>query len=263
MIETFGYYLVTGAFAGLLAGLFGVGGGLVIVPILAWILATQGVVPAYVMHLAIGTSLATIIPTAISSLRAHHTRDSIDWSLVRRITLGIALGCLAGAWIAARLETGSLKLILATFQFYVGSQLLLGFAPNPSRDLPSNAGITLMGSFIGALSSLIGIGGGTLSVPWMLWCNRDMRQAVGTASAIGLPIALFGSAGFVFNGLAISALPAYSVGFVYLPALAGIAFASIFTAPVGAALAHRLPIPLLKKLFAILLYALSAKLLLT
>jgi len=240
-----------------------VGGGLVIVPILAWIMTTQGVVPAYVMQLAIGTSLATIIPTAISSLRAHHTRGAVDWPLVWRITPGIALGCLVGAWLAARLEPEMLKIILAIFQFYVGTQLLLGFTPNPSRDLPASPGITLVGSFIGALSSLIGIGGGTLSVPWMVWCNKDMRLAVGTASAIGLPIAIFGSAGFVFNGLSISALPPHSLGFVYLPALAGITLASIFTAPLGAALTHRLPVTTLKKLFAILLYALGTKVLLT
>ncbi len=239
------------------------GGGLVIVPILAWILAAQGIVPSHIMHLAIGTSLATIIPTAISSLRAHHVRGAVDWVLVRRITPGIALGCLAGAWLAARLEPEVLRIILAIFQFYVGTQLLLGFAPNPSRNLPSSPVITLVGSFIGALSSLIGIGGGTLSVPWMVWCNKDIRLSVGTASAIGLPIAIFGSAGFIFNGLSSSALPAHSLGFVYLPALVGIALASIFTAPLGAALAHRLPVVTLKKLFAILLYALGTKALLT
>ncbi|MCE9633028.1 MAG: sulfite exporter TauE/SafE family protein [Methylophilales bacterium] len=259
----FALYLATGAFAGLLAGLLGVGGGLVIVPILAWILAAQGIVSSHIMHLAIGTSLATIIPTAISSLRAHHTRGTVDWPLVQRITPGIAMGCLVGAWFAARLETEALKIILAIFQFYVGTQLLLGFTPNPSRGLPENLGVTLAGSLIGAFSSLIGIGGGTLSVPWMVWCNKDMRLAVGTASAIGLPIAIFGSAGFIFNGLSISALPAHSLGFVYLPALAGITLASIFTAPLGAALTHRLPADTLKKLFAILLYALGTKVLLT
>jgi uncharacterized membrane protein YfcA len=141
--------------------------------------------------------------------------------------------------------------------------LLLGFAPNPSRNLPKAFGITIAGSLIGALSSLIGIGGGTLSVPWMVWCNKNMRLAVGTASAIGLPIALFGSAGFIFNGLTVPSLPVYSLGFIYLPALAGIAIASIFTAPVGAALAYRLPVATLKKIFAILLYALGIKLLLS
>lgn len=215
------------------------------------------------MHLAIGTSLATIIPTAISSLRAHHARDAVDWVLVRRITPGIALGCLAGAWFATQLETGTLKLILAIFQFYVGTQMLLDFAPNPSRGLPLDLGMTLVGAIIGVLSSLIGIGGGTLSVPWMVWCNKGMRQAVGTASAIGLPIAIFGSAGFVLTGLSIGSLPAHSLGFVYLPALAGIALASVFTAPFGAVLAHRLPVDVLKKVFAILLYALGTKMLLT
>lgn len=263
MTATLILYLATGAFAGLLAGLLGIGGGLIIVPILAWILAAHGITPDHVMHLAIGTSLAAIIPTAISSLRTHNAHGAIDWSLVQRITPGIALGCLAGTWLAARLDTNVLKLILAIFQFYVGSQMLLSLPPKPSRSLPSTFGTTLAGSFIGAFSSLIGIGGGTLSVPWMVWCNKNMQHAIGTASAIGLPIAIFGSVGFIFNGYSISTLPAYSLGFIYLPALLGIALASVFTAPIGAALAHRLPVSILKKLFAILLYALGIKMLLT
>ena len=253
--------MALGAVAGLLAGLLGVGGGLIIVPILAWILTANGAAPIHIMQIAIGTSLATIIPTAISSLRAHDARGAINWRVVRHITPGIAIGCLIGTSLAAQLETGSLKTIVGIFQIYVGTQLLLGFAPNPSRGLPGNMGFGLVGGLIGALSSLIGIGGGTLSVPWMIWCNRDMREAVGTASAIGLPIAIFGSAGFVVTGLSATLLPAHCLGYIYLPALGGIVLASILTAPVGAALAHRFPTSLLKRIFAILLYLVSIKML--
>ena len=258
-MEALALYLVTGTAAGLLAGMLGVGGGLIIVPILTFIFAAHGFAPQHVLHLALGTSLATIIVTSIASARAHHARRAVNWETVRSIAPGIALGCLLGAWLAAQLDTRPLKILFAAFEFYVGTQMLLQLTPDAGRSLPGRAGMTTMGTFIGIVSSLVGIGGGTLSVPFMVYCNRSMREAVGTSAAIGLPIAIFGSMGYVFSGLGQSGLPPYNLGFVHLPALAGIALASIFIAPLGAKAAHHLPVPLLKKLFALLLYALSAK----
>jgi uncharacterized membrane protein YfcA len=258
-MQAFALYLAAGAGAGLLAGLLGVGGGLVIVPILVFIFTANGFPPEHVLHLALGTSLATIIITSISSARAHHAHGAVNWDVLRRIAPGVAAGCLAGAWLAGQLDARPLKILFVVFEFYVGTQILLQIAPHPARKLPGNIGMTAMGVVIGLVSSLVGIGGGTLSVPFLVICNRGMREAVGTSSAIGLPIAVFGSIGYILSGLHVPDLPGHSIGFVHLQALAGIALASAFTAPLGAKAAHRLPVPLLKKLFALLLYALGAK----
>jgi uncharacterized membrane protein YfcA len=256
-------YLATGALVGVLAGLLGVGGGLVIVPILTMIFAGLHFAPQHIQHLALGTSLASIVVTSVSSARAHHRRSAVNWQIFRDILPGIALGCLSGAWLASRLDAEPLKIVFVLFEFYVGTQLLLEFSPNASRSLPGRVGMALVGVVIGALSSLVGIGGGSLSVPFMVWCNCNMREAVGTSSAIGFPIAVFGSIGFIIAGWGVNTLPAHSAGFVYLPAMVGLALASVLTAPFGAKLAHRLPVPLLKKIFAFLLYGLGLKMALT
>jgi len=253
------FYLATGAATGLLAGMLGIGGGLIIVPILVFIFTAHGFTPDYILHLALGTSLATITVTSISSARAHHRHGAVNWDTLRRIAPGIALGCLLGAWLASQLDTRPLKWLFVIFEFYVGTQLLMQFAPHPHRSLPGRWGMTAMGGLIGVMSSLVGIGGGTLSVPFLVYCNRSMREAVGTSSAIGLPIAIFGSLGYAVSGWHIGGLPPYSLGFVYLPAAIGIALISLFTAPLGARLAHLLPVTVLKKLFALLLYLLGAK----
>jgi uncharacterized membrane protein YfcA len=255
-------YLAIGAFAGVLAGLLGVGGGLVIVPMLTFIFTSQGLPAAHILHLALGTSLASIMFTSLSSVRAHHGRGAVNWQAVRRITPGIMFGTFAGSCIAAQLSTGFLKAFFVVFQYYVATQLLLDIKPKPHRQLPGNAAMFGVGSVIGGISSLVGIGGGTMSVPFMIWCNAAMHTAIGTSAAIGFPIALAGAAGYVVNGLSVK-LPPYSLGFVYLPALLGVAAASILTAPLGARLAHSLPIPKLKKVFALLLVVMGTKMLMS
>lgn len=252
-------YLVTGAFAGFVAGLFGVGGGLIIVPVLTFIFAAQQFPDNHVVHLALGTSFASIIFTSLASLKSHHKMAAVDWALVRRITPGILLGTFLGTWVAALLSTHALKIFFAAFEFYVATQLLLNIKPKPARTLPAAAGTTAAGILIGSVSSLVGIGGGTLSVPFMLWCNVALHRAIGTSSAIGFPIAIAGTLGYIVNGLRVNGLPEWSVGFVYLPALALLILASVVTSPLGAKLAHRLPVAPLRKLFAILLYILGIK----
>jgi uncharacterized membrane protein YfcA len=254
-------YLALGAFAGVLAGLLGVGGGLVIVPVLTFLFTAQGLPPTYIAHLALGTSLASIIFTSVSSLRAHHGRGAVDWRVVRRISAGIVAGTLAGSWVAAQLSTRSLKVFFVVFLYYVALQMLLNIRPKPSRQLPGTGGMLGVGGIIGAISSLVGIGGGSLSVPFMVWCNMSMHNSIGTSAAIGFPIALAGAVGYVANGLAVTPLPPWSLGFVYLPALAGVALASVVTAPLGARLAHSLPVAGLKKTFALLLIVMGTKLL--
>ena len=254
-------YLATGAFAGVLAGLLGVGGGLIIVPLLSFVFAAQHLPDAYILHLALGTSLASIMFTSVSSLRAHHARGAVNWQVVKGITLGILTGTFCGSWVAAQLSTGFLRIFFVAFLYYVALQMLLNIRPKPSRQVPGSGGLFAMGNLIGGVSSLVGIGGGSLSVPFLVWCNLSIHNAVGTSAAIGFPIAVAGAVGYTLNGLAASDLPAGSLGFVYLPALAGIALASICTAPFGARLAHSLPVTRLKKVFALLLLAMGTKML--
>jgi uncharacterized membrane protein YfcA len=262
-MQEFLLYFATGAVAGLLSGLFGVGGGLIIVPILSVLFTIQAFSGTHIMHIALGTSLATIVFTSISSARAHHHRGGVNWSLVRRIIPGIVVGTLLGAWLASQMNTFWLKGVFVIFVFYVGTQLLLELRPNPSGRNPGTIVMFCAGTVIGAFSSLVGIGGGTLSVPFLIFCNYPMRQAVGTSSAIGLPIAISASVGYLLAGQQVHGLPPFSAGFVYLPALGGIALASMITAPMGAWLAHRLPVSLLRKLFALLLYVIGTKMALT
>ncbi|WP_449241833.1 sulfite exporter TauE/SafE family protein [Desulfovibrio sp.] len=252
-------YAALGLVAGVLAGLLGVGGGIVIVPMLSIAFELQGLPSQYLQHMALGTSLGTIMFTSISSFRAHHKHGAVNWSVVRRITLGILVGTLAGSWLAAQLSTRFLKGFFAVFLFYVATQMLLNFKPKAGRQLPGTAGMSGVGGVSGVVASLLGIGGGTLSVPFMVWCNMTMHNAVGTSAAIGFPIAVAGAAGYLFNGLHVSGLPPMSLGFLYIPALVGIAATSILTAPLGARIAHKLPVAQLKRVFAVLLYVMGAR----
>ncbi|OYY95063.1 MAG: hypothetical protein B7Y41_05795 [Hydrogenophilales bacterium 28-61-23] len=253
------FYFGLGLVTGFVAGLLGVGGGLLMVPALIWAYAEQGFAPQYNIHLALATSLAVIVPTALSSLRAHHAHGAVDWRALRRIAPGILLGTLVGSLAAAKLPDGGLKIFFTLFLFYAATQMLFGFKPPASRQLPGLAGMTLAGGLIGLVSSWVGIGGGTLSVPFLTWCNTGLRRAIGTSSAIGLPIALAGSVGYAVSGLGVANLPAASIGFIYLPALAFIALGSWLTAPLGARATHRLPVQHVKRIFAGLLYLLAVR----
>lgn len=261
MLLTVMGYCLLGAIAGLLAGMLGVGGGIIIVPMLVIGFGIQGLNPELIMHMALGTSLASIMFTSVSSAYSHHKRQGVDWSIVKFIAPGIILGTYTGAYFSAYISANFLKIFFSIFLFYVSIQMILNFKPKATRHVPGFVGLSFTGLLIGAISSLVGIGGGTLSVPFMVWCNLDMRRAIGTSSAIGLPIAIAGGVGYLLSGLGVENLPEYSMGFVYLPALVGIVAFSIFTAPYGAKLAHTLPIPRIKKFFALLLFAVGVNML--
>lgn len=261
MLSFIALYLEAGALAGILAGLMGIGGGLVIVPLLVFCFSLQQIDPQHIMHLALGTSLASIIFTSVSSFLAHHRRRAVHWDIVRQIAPGIVIGTFIGAYIASVLSTGLLKGIFGVFLYYVALQFLLEKQPPASRKLPGAAGLFGAGNVIGIVSSLLGIGGGTLSVPFMMWCNIRVHHAIGTAAAIGFPIAAAGTAGYVLTGMQADNLPVLSFGYVYLPALLGIVSASILTAPLGARLAHWLPVSGLKRIFALLLLVVGTKML--
>lgn len=263
VLAEFWLYLVTGAIAGLLSGMFGVGGGTIIVAIISVIFMQLGFAPAHIMHLAIGTSLATIVLTSISSANAHHHQHNVDWLVVVKIAPAIIIGALLGSILAAKLHSFWLSLIFAIFVLVIATQLLLKNSNKNNTEkhdveekavTHQNKYLIVAGLIIGAFSSLVGIGGGSLSVPYLMASKWDMRRAIGTSAAIGLPIALAGTLGYIFNGLHVANLPAASIGFIYLPALIGISFSSMLTAPYGAKLAQKLPIPMLRKLFSLLLY---------
>jgi len=254
-------YLLLGTFAGFMAGLLGVGGGAVMVPILTTIFVAEGFARSEVVHLALGTSMAAIVFTSISSLRAHHAHGAVIWKIVRGLTPGILAGTFGATFVAARAPTTALTLFFAVFMSYVAIQMLLNIKPKAHRDLPGMLGMSAVGLGIGGISALVAIGGGTMSVPFMTWCNVKAQHAIGTSAAIGLPIALAGSVGYLVNGWHHADLPGGSLGFVYVPALVLVVAMSVATAPLGARLAHRLPVATLKRVFAGVLALLVTKML--
>jgi uncharacterized membrane protein YfcA len=254
-------YILVGIAAGVLAGMFGVGGGLVIVPVLVVVFGLQGVSPSVIVHLAIGTSLATIVVTSLSSMRAHHSHGAVLWDVFRRLTPGIVVGALLGAVIADFLPTPVLRVIFAIFELAVAIQIFFHFMASPHRQLPDKVGMTAAGVVIGVVSSIVGIGGGTMTVPFLVWCNIPIRQAVATSSACGFPISVAGAAGFVLTGWNEAALPPSSTGYLYWPAFIVIALASVLSAPLGAKLTHTLPVEILRRVFAGLLVVLGLRML--
>lgn len=255
-------YLTLGALAGFLGGMFGIGGGTILVPALLWLFEAQSFPSEQAMHLALGTSMAIILFTSMASMRKHHQHGAVDWSVVRNITPGILLGTMLGASSAALVSPYFLIIFFALFVYFAAAQILLDFKPHAERELPSVAGMNLFGTFTGWLSSLVSIGGGTVVVPFLIWCNLPLRRAIGTASAIGFPIAVGGTLGYIVIGAHLNTLPTPHLGFVYLPALLWAATASVITAPLGAKIAHQINVGLLRKFFAVLLLVLATKLLL-
>ncbi len=246
-------YLVLGAVAGLAAGLFGVGGGLIIVPALVFSFTFLEVSPAVLTQLAIGTSLTTIVMTSISSVRAHHGYGNVDWRLWYRLAPAIALGVVLGVYTAAGMAGALLQMLFGVFAILIALQLALRFQPRAGREVPGIAGLGVFGVIIGYASALFGIGGGSLTVPFLSWCNVKMQKAVGLSAACGLPIALVGCVANVWAGWGHPELPQYSTGFVYWPAFLGIVLTSTLFAKFGASLAQRLPEARLKQAFALFL----------
>jgi uncharacterized membrane protein YfcA len=256
-------YLLLGATAGLLAGLLGIGGGLIQVPVLVFLFGLQQFAPEHVLHLALGTAMASILFTAASSVRAHHGHGAVNWSVVKRMAPGIAFGVAVAALIAGRLPTRYLAIFFTAFVYCAATQLILNLRPKATRTLPGTGGMFAAGAVIGGISSLVAAGGALLSVPWLSWCNVRLHEAIGTAAAIGFPIAIAGTLGYVANGWGEAHLPEWSLGYVYLPALFWLVTASMVMAPLGAKLAHRTSTRKLRTLFAILLYVLATRMLVT
>ncbi|HWP13409.1 MAG TPA: sulfite exporter TauE/SafE family protein [Ramlibacter sp.] len=251
-------FALLGVVTGFLAGLLGIGGGMMMVPFITFILASKGFPADYTVKMAVATSLATICFTSLSSVRAHHRRGAVQWPIVRLLAPGILLGSLAGAQLAVSLPGRTLSILFAIFVAFSATQMFLDRKPRPTRTMPGALGTVGVGTFIGVISSLIGAGGGFVSVPFMTWCNVKIHDAVGTSAALGFPIALAGTLGYIWAGRDLPQMPAGSVGYLYLPGLVVISLASISMAPVGVRTAHRLDVRPLRKVFAAVLYVLAA-----
>jgi len=256
-------YLALGSFVGLMAGMLGIGGGGIMVPILTFLFVLQGVPHEHLAHLALGTAMAAIVPSASASLWSHHRHGAVNWHVVRLITPAILAGTFLATFIAALIPTRGLAVFFACFMVLMSLQMFANLKPRPSRTLPGAVGLSGVGFGIGGISALVAIGGGSLTVPFLTWCNVRLPQAIGTSAAVGLPIALAGALGYLINGWGTAGLPDAAWGYVYLPALLLMAPFSILTAPLGARLAHRLPVALLKRVFAVMLMLLALQMLYT
>ncbi|MDM0045870.1 sulfite exporter TauE/SafE family protein [Variovorax dokdonensis] len=256
-------YFATGAFVGFLAGLLGIGGGMTLVPVLAAMFTAQQFAPDHVVHLALGTGMASIMFTSSASVRAHHRLGGVDWALVKRLGPAMVVGALLATAMSAWVPQRALALAFSAIVYAGATQILLGRKPSAARTLPGTPALVGIGLVIGVICGLVSAGGAFLTVPFMLFCGVSMTTAIGTGAALGVPVAVMGTLGYVFSGWSVPGLPPLALGFVYGPALAGIVAGSVLTAPMGARAAHRLPIVLLRRVFAGLLYLLATKMLWT
>ncbi|OGS94992.1 MAG: hypothetical protein A3K04_01055 [Gallionellales bacterium RBG_16_56_9] len=255
-------YLALGAFVGFFAGLFGIGGGLVMVPVLSFLFDAQHLSAQNNLHLSLGTAMAAILFSAAAGARTHHAHGAVNLTIVRTMTPGLLLGTALGTLFASHVSPVYLTVFFALFVYFAALQMILNLKPKAARQLPGRLGMTLAGTGIGAISSMVSIGGGTLSVPFMLRHNIPLKHAIGTSAALGFPIAIGGTIGYIVTGLALGSLPQNTLGFVYLPALFLLAIGSMLTTPLGAKATHRLPLKLLRRSFALLLFVLATKMLL-
>jgi uncharacterized membrane protein YfcA len=254
-------YPLLGVFAGFVAGLFGVGGGLTIVPLLFMLFTAQDFPVEHSMHLALGTSMATIVFTSIASMRAHHAHGAVRWDIVKSFAPGLVIGTLSGSFVATWVPTRPLAMVFTAIVYYASLQMILDFKPKPHSQLPSTVGMVVAGTLIGVVSSLVAAGGGFLTIPFMVFCNVVIHHAVGTSAALGFPIAVAGTIGYILSGIKTPGLPEFSLGYVYLPAFIGVVAISFLMAPVGARLAHKLPVKQLKRAFGGFLALLATKML--
>jgi uncharacterized membrane protein YfcA len=254
-------YIAIGAVVGFFAGLLGIGGGAVMVPLLVMLFEAQGLPREHVLHLAVGSGMATILLTSLSSARSHAARGALRWDIVRAMSPGIIVGGLVGSAVAGAIPTRLFAILFCVTVYLASANMMIDRKPKPSGRPPGWMGMTFAGFAISAASAFAAIGGAFMTVPFLVWSNVPLLQAIGTAAAVGFPIAVAGTIGFIAAGMTQTGLPAWSVGYVYLPAFAGIAVTSMLFAPVGVALAHRLPTRALRKIFAGLLFVMATKML--
>ena len=254
-------YPLLGCLVGFMAGLLGVGGGLITVPLLTWILQAQGFNHPDLHKIALATSTATIAFTSFSSMRSHASHNNVRWDVVKRVVPGIMLGTLIGAYLVHIAPVAPLRAVFVAFAFYTAYGMLNNHLPKPSRTLPGSTALFGVGNATGILSTLISAGGGFISVPFMIWCNVPARLAIGTSAALGFPIAVFAVLGYLITGWSTAGLPPLTYAYIYLPAVLGIALTSVVFAPIGAKMAQRWNVSTLKKIFACTLIGLGLQML--
>jgi hypothetical protein len=254
-------FALIGLLAGYLAGFLGIGGGFVVVPALAFLFLRDPETAPWAIHMAVATSLSVMLVTSLSSLLAHHRKRAIYWPLVRSMAVGLMAGAILGAAIADYLQGEILIRVFGLFAILAGLQLMLGRHSDGEKPLPGQLSTSAAGGVIGFISALIGIGGGAMTVPWLLWHGVQAQKAVATSAACGYPIAIAGSLSFVLLGRG-GGLPDEALGYVYLPAFAGIALAGALAAPLGAATVHRLPPRAVRRVFGLFLAFVGAQMLL-
>jgi uncharacterized protein len=259
MTEWWWTYLALGVFVGFFSGLLGIGGGSSMVPVLAFVFAAKGYDDA--VHLALGTTISTMLFTSVASVRSHHLHNAVNWRVLRVMAPGVLVGTFGGALLAGKLDVRLLSVAFTALIYYFSFQMLRSQTPHAERTLPGAATMSAFGALIGFISSLSATGGASLVVPFLVKRNLAVHEAIGTAAAVGWPIAAAGAVGYAISTYGASGLPPYSIGYIYLPALAGVAIASVLVAPVGAAIAHRTPGKTLKKVFALVLFALATTML--
>jgi uncharacterized membrane protein YfcA len=261
-VELIAVFLILGAFVGFMAGLLGIGGGGILVPVLTTIFIYQGFAIDNVVHVALGSSMACIMVTSFSSLRAHHANGAVIWQLVKTMAPAIVIGTFIATFVAAKISSKGLAIFFSVFMAYVASQMFRAKKVQASGSSAGKVELGLVAFGIGAISALVSIGGGSLTVPYLTWRNIDIRKAIGTSAALGFPIAVTGTLGYLINGFVDGGVnPQYTFGFVYLPAVLLVTIPSFFTAPIGAKLTQTLPVQTLKKVFGVLLLLLSMKML--
>jgi uncharacterized membrane protein YfcA len=256
-------YLLMGLFIGFFAGMLGIGGGLILVTLMVFLFSLQGFPADRIVHIALGTSLTSIVFTSISSLRGHHRHGAVRWDILKMATPGLVAGTLLGTFVADGMASKYLAVFFVAFVYYAAVRMFVDVKPKPTRTLPGWAGMSVAAFITGIVSSLVGAGGGLLSIPLMTICNVPMRNAVGTSAALGLPIAIAGAAGYVYNGLGQDHLPPLTLGYVYIPALVGIVIGTFVTVPAGVKAAHAMPVPRLRKIFAVILFLIATRMLWT
>jgi len=252
-------YFGIGLVVGFLSGLLGIGGGIVIVSSLAIMFAAHDFPAPYVMHLALGSSMACIVLSSVSSFRTHDKHGAVDWHVVRSVTPGLVIGVMLGVLVARVATTSVLKYMYLVFTVGVTIQWLANLKPKPSRELPGRGPLAAFGIFMGTIAGLFGGGGAVVGVPFLTWCNQSIHRAIGTVAALGFPISIIGTLGYIAAGWHVPDMPPWSVGFVYLPAVVGISSMSMLSARWGARTAHRLKGDTLRRIFAVVLVALATK----
>jgi len=262
-VETLLLFLGLGAIVGYLAGLFGVGGGGMLVPALVAIFLMNGIAQEKVMHLALGTSMMCMVATTFMSFRAHHARGGVEWGIYWKMIGGVMLGTFLSTFVSSHLNTHYLALFFTLLMGFVALRMFLDVKPNPNAKVPGFLGLFSVGGIIGAISAMMSVGGGGFTVPFLVSRNIEIKKATGTSAAIGFPLVVSGTIGYMINGWSATDLEALTIGYVYIPAVLLISISSAITVRFGVKTAYLLPSKTLKKLFSLLLVGLSIKMLIS